>query len=169
MGHLKRTKNKGKEYLSLCESKRVNGKVVNRHIRYLGVVPIIGDENTSQKDKKLIRNAQIIDKLIKGKPKEDLAYLYSITKKTIENIWNNYCEQGSKSLIHTRSKKYETVKVSSPEQALVITDYVQNPTKSAKEIKKSNSIKSTISEISKIISPISDALKFKKKIILEIK
>ncbi len=36
MSYIKRSKRKGKVYLSEVESKRVNGKVVTRHIRYLG-------------------------------------------------------------------------------------------------------------------------------------
>lgn len=36
MGYIKRSKRKGKVYLSEVETKRVNGKVVTRHIRYLG-------------------------------------------------------------------------------------------------------------------------------------
>jgi hypothetical protein len=36
MSHIKRSKRKGKVYLSEVETKRVNGKVVTRHIRYLG-------------------------------------------------------------------------------------------------------------------------------------
>ena len=168
MVHIKKTKNKGKEYLSLCESKRVNGKVVNRHIKYLGVVPIIGNENTSKKDKKLIRNAQIIDRIIKGKSKEDLAYLYGVTKKTIENIWNKYSEHGSESLIHTRMSKDKIVDITSSEQAAIITDFVKNPTKDAKEIKKTNNAKSTIKDIKKMILPIAEALKLKKKIKLRV-
>jgi len=161
-------KKNGKEYLSLCEGRRINGKTVQKHIRYLGVVPTIGDENTPKRDKKLIRNAQIIDSLIKGKLKEDLAYLYNITTKTIDNIWKKYNSQGLENTMHTRSSKYETVKVSSPEQATIITDYVQNPDKNAKEIKKTNHIKSTVSDIKKLISPLAEALKLKKKILLEI-
>ena len=36
MSYIKRSKRKGKVYLSEVETKRVNGKVVTRHIRYLG-------------------------------------------------------------------------------------------------------------------------------------
>jgi transposase len=168
MAYIRRMKKNGKEYLSLCDGKRVNGKTVQRHIRYIGVVPTIGDENTSKKDKKVIRDTQIIEKLLAGKLKEDLAYLYDVTPRTIENIRKRYNEHGMQGLIHTRTKKYETVKVSSPEQAAIITDIVQNPNKDAKEIKRTTFVKSTISEIEKIILPIKKHLIFKKKIKLEI-
>jgi len=36
MSYIKRSKRKGKVYLSEVETKRINGKVVTRHIRYLG-------------------------------------------------------------------------------------------------------------------------------------
>ncbi len=36
MSKIKRSKRKGKVYLSEIETKRVNGKVVTRHIRYIG-------------------------------------------------------------------------------------------------------------------------------------
>ena len=36
MSYVKRSKRKGKVYLSEVETKRVNGNVVTRHIRYLG-------------------------------------------------------------------------------------------------------------------------------------
>lgn len=164
-----RKKKNGREYLSLCEGKRINGKTIQKHLRYIGVVPIIGDENTSKKDKKIIRDAQIIDKLLKGKCKEDLSYLYGVTPKTIGNIQKRFNENGSLGLIHTRKSKFETVKVSTPEQAAIITDIVKNPNKTAKEIKDTTFVKTSISEIKKLISPIISSLKLKKKIMLEIK
>jgi len=161
-------KKKGKTYLSLSEGMRVNGKTVQKHIRYIGVIPTIGDENTSKKDKKIIRDGQIVNRFLNGKSKEDLAYLYEVTPKTINNILKRFNDKGGNGLIHTRSNKYETVKVSSYEQGAIIIDYVKNPNKSAKEIKMTTQVKSPISDINKIISPISDILKLKKKIHLEI-
>lgn len=169
MTYIMRKRKKGREYLSLCEGKRINGKTIQKHIRYIGVVPTIGDANTSKKDKKIIRDVQIIDQLLKGKSEEDLSYLYGVTPKTIGNIQKRFNENGSLGLIHTRKNKFETVKVSTPEQAAIITDVVQHPNKTVKEIKNTITTKLKISEIKKLISPVLNHLKLKKKIVLEIK
>ncbi len=168
MTYLMRKKKNGREYLSLCEGKRINGKTVQKHIRYIGVVPTIGNKNTSKRDKKLIRDAQIIDQLAKSKSEEDLAYLYNVTTRTIKNIKKRFEEQGGIGLIHTRESKFETVKVTSPEQAAIVTDIVQHPNKSSKEIKKTTGVNTPIALIEKLISPVLKHLKSKKKVLLEI-
>jgi len=168
MTFIRKIKKKGGTYLAEVEGKWINGKVVQKHIRYIGVVPSINEKITSKSDRKRIRDLEIIQKLFAGKSKEDLAILYEVTTKTIDNIKKRFDEDGVKGLIHTRKSKVETVKVSTPEQAAIITDFVKNPTKNAKEIQKTTFVKSTISEIKKVISPIAEHLKLKKKIKLEI-
>jgi transposase len=71
----------------------------------------------------------------------DIAEKYNITTKTISNIKKRFEEGGVKGLIHTRTSNVETIKVSTPEQAAIITDVVQHPDKTAKEIKDETSSK----------------------------
>ncbi len=169
MTFIRKIKKKGRIYLTEVESKRINGKVIQKHIRYIGVVPRVNEKITSKSDRKKIRDLEIIQKLLDGKSKEDLSILYEVTTKTIENIKRRFDERGVKGLIHTRKSNIETVKVSTPEQASIITNVVQHPDKSVKEIKEDIGSKVSTSVIKKLISPILEHLKLKKKIILEIK
>jgi transposase len=169
MTYIRKIKKKNGTYLAEVEGKWINGKSVQRHIRYIGVVPKINEKITSKSDRKRIRDLDIIQKLLDGKSKEDLSILYEVTTKTIDNIKKRFDKDGVNGLIHTRKNNIETVKVSTPEQAAIITDVVQHPNKSAKEIKYTTGTDTPISVIKKLISPILNHLKSKKKILLEIK
>ena len=105
----------------------------------------------------------IIQKLLDGKSKNDLSILYGVTTKTIDNIKKRFDKDGVNGLIHTRKSNIETVKVSTPKQAAIITDIVQHPNKSAKEIKDTVGVDTSISVIKKLISPVLNHLKLKKR------
>ena len=154
----KRSKKKTVEYLGKLTEKEL---IPPKHKRV--VKPADLDPSN-----KLLRAVQVLCDIKSNKTPTTVAKMHSITVKTVNNIKKRFDEKGINGLIHTRSSKYETVKVSSLEQALIVTDYVKNPSKSAVEIKKSNNIKSTVSDIKKMILPISAALKLKKKILFEI-
>ena len=148
-------------------SKKITGE-------YLGVITpegLIPPKNrlTSLKENdKTLRNLQILKELESGKRKSDLAKKYDITTKTINNIKERFEKDGLKGLIHTREDDKEIIKISSPEQAAIVTDLIQNPNKDSKEIKNSLGIKTSIKKIENIINPIKDLLKLKKKLLLEI-
>ncbi len=121
-----------------------------------------------KKDYRMLRQIEIIRELEAGKNKSDIALIYEVSVKTVENIKKRYSERGIQGLIHNRKSNVETVKVSTPEQAAIITDIVQHPDKTVKEIKKDLGVQAPISVIKKLISPVLNHLKLKKKIILEI-
>ena len=107
------------------ESKRINGKIVQKHIRYIGrEFPEI-KSGSLKKEAKFLRQLEIIKRLDEGKSKEDLALLFKVTTKTIGNIKKRFDEKGIEGLIHTRSNKYETIKISTSEQAAIITEVVK--------------------------------------------
>lgn len=165
---MKKIKKKDGVYLVEVEGKWVDGKSVQKYIRYVGTMYRPDPNIFSKAEQKQIRDLEIVKKVKAGKSEKDLALLYEVTSKTIKNIKKRYSKDGIRGLVHTRSCKYETVKVSTPEQAAIITDFVKNSSKDAKEIKKTIFVNSTVSEIKKIISPIVEHLKLKKKIKLEI-
>jgi len=169
MAYIKKIKKNDGIYLVEVEGKWINGKSVQRYIRYIGAVPKINDKIKSKSDRKRIRDLDIIQKLLDGKSKNDLSILYGVTTKTIDNIKKRFDKDGVNGLIHTRKSNIETVKVSTPKQAAIITDIVQHPNKSAKEIKDTVGVDISISVIKKLISPVLNHLKFKKKILLKIK
>jgi transposase len=168
MVFIRKIKKKTGIYLAEVEGKRIDGKVVQKFIRYIGKVPESNPNITSKVEKKQMRDVEIVQKLLNGKSKNDLAILYEVDIKTVSNIEKRYKKEGIQGLIHTRKSNVETVKVSTPEQAAIITDVVQHPDKTAKEIKETTAAKSTISAIEKLISPVLDHMKLKKKIVLEI-
>lgn len=167
MVFIRKIKKKNGVYLAEVENKWIDGKVVQKHIRYIGKLPDSRSSFLKKEDKNLTR-IEIIKQLDVGKSKKDIAKIYNVSVKTISNIEKRFEKDGIKGLIHTRESNIETVKVSTPEQAAIITDIVQHPTKSAKEIKDAAKTNITISAIKKLISPVIEQLKLKKKIVLEI-
>lgn len=138
-----------------------------------GVIPAKHRRNKDdltelRKDDKVLQKLQIIKDINAGKNKVDVAKSFDISTKTIDNIKTRFEKEGVKGLIHTRISNCETVKVSTPEQAAIITDYVQNPTKSIKDIQTTNSSKLSLSDIKRLISPLTKNIELKKKILLEI-
>ena len=168
MAYIKKIKKKDGTYLVEVEGKWINGKSVQKYIRYIGVVPKINEKIKSKSDRKRIRDIEIVQKLLDGKSKKDLSILYEVTTKTIDNIKKRFDKDGIDGLIHTRKNHVETVKVSTPKQAAIITDVIQHPDKNIEEIKNTTGTDTTISEIKKIISPVLNHLKLKKKIVLKI-
>lgn len=153
------------------KAKRITLEYLGK-ITHEGVIPPKHKRNNDftvlKKDDAVLQKLQIIKELMANKSKVDIAEKYNITTKTISNIKKRFEEDGVKGLIHTRSSNVETVKVSTPEQAAIITDVVQHPDKTAKEIKDETSSKLSISDIKKLILPLTKQIKLKKKIILEI-
>lgn len=168
MAFIRKIKKKNGIYLAEVENKWINGKVVQKHIRYIGKLPESRSSFLEKDDKNLTR-IDILKELDLGKSKQDIAKLYDVSVKTVLNIKERFENEGVKGLIQTRKNNYETVKVSTPEQAAIITDIVQHPDKSAKEIKDTTANKSSLSDIKKIITPITKYLKLKKKILLDLR
>ena len=168
MSFIRKIKTKDGIKYAEVKSVREGDKFVQKHIRYIGKMPKKLFIMKGKKDYRMLRQIEIIRELDKGKNKTDIAVIYEVSVKTVENIKKRYSKNGMRGLIHTRSSNIETIKVSTPEQAAIITDIVQHPNKSAKEIKDTVASKFTISAIKKLISPITKHLKLKKKILLEI-
>jgi transposase len=168
MTFIKKIKKKSGIYLAEVEGKWINGKSVHKHIRYIGVVPTINEKITSKSDRKKIRDLEIVQKLLDGKSKKDLSILYEVNIKTIENIKKRFDKEGVNGLIQTRKSNSKTVKVSNSEEAKLITEYVKNPTDDLNKLKESVKTKLSTNKIKKIIEPIKESLKVKKKILLEI-
>jgi transposase len=120
------------------------------------------------KTNNLLKKIQIICDLKANVSKKTIAKSYNITTKTVTNIEKRFEKEGVNGLIHNRKSNVETVKVSTPEQASIITDVIKNPDKSPKEIKETLGIKTDLSSIKKLIYPIKEHLKLKKKIKIEI-
>lgn len=148
-------------------SKKITGEYLGV-ITQEGIIPPKNKLTSLNKNDKVLRDLQILKELEAGKEKTKIAKNYNITTKTIDNIKLRFDEDGVQGLIHTRTSKYETVKVSSPEQAAIITDFVQNPQKEAKEIKKTTGVKTSINVINEYIKPVKELLTSKKKLLLEI-
>lgn len=135
-----------------------------------GVIPPKSKLTSLNKDDKVLRDLQILKELEAGKEKSFLAKKYKITVKTIKNIQERFNKDGLKGLIHTReSKKNEMIKISGKEDLNIVGELIENPTKKAKEIKKSLKLKTSIKKIESLINPIKDLIKLKKKLILKIK
>jgi len=169
MAYIRKIKTKDGIKYAEVEGVRVGNKFVQKHIRYIGKMSKQLFLMKGKKEYKIMRQLEIIKNLDAGKNKFDIATIYGVSAKTVENIEKRFEKDGVKGLIHTRSSNIETVKVSTPEQAAIITDVVQHPDKTIKEIKEDLGAKAPISVIKKLISPVLNYLKFKKKIMLEIK
>lgn len=133
-----------------------------------GLIPPKSNLISLRPHDKTLRDIQILKELEAGKDKPSLAEKYEITTKTITNIKKRFDEDGVKGLIHTRASNIETVKVSTSEQAAIITEAVLYPNKTAKEVKETTAVKSSIQEIQKLITPVLANVKLKKKVVLEI-
>ena len=168
MVYVRKIKTKDGTKYAEVEGVRIGNKFVQKHIRYIGKMSKQLFLMKGKKEYKFMRQLEIIKNLDAGKNKFDIATIYEVSVKTVENIEKRFEKDGVKGLIHTRSSNVETVKVSTPEQAAIITDAVLHPTKTPREIKEDNSVKITINEIKKLISPLAESIKLKKKLLLEI-
>ena len=96
MVFIRKIKKKTGIYLAEVEGKRIDGKVVQKFIRYIGKVPESNPNITSKTEKKQMRDVEIVQKLLKGKSKRDLAILYEVDIKTVSNIEKRYKKEGIK-------------------------------------------------------------------------
>jgi len=117
---------------------------------------------------KVLRDLQIIKEL-KELKKTEVANKHNITPETVRNIEERFKKESVKGLIHIRKPK--TVKISSSTQAAIITEAIQHPEKTPKEIKESvQQIKSvSLKTIEKTINKVKDYSHSKKNLLLEIK
>ncbi len=169
MAYIRKIKTKDGVKYAEVKSVKIGNKFVQKHIRYIGKMSKQLFLMKEKKEYRFMRQLEIIKNLDAGKNKFDVAIIYEVSVKTVENIEKRFKKDGVKGLIHTRSSNVETVKVSTPEQAAIITDIVQHPNKTIKEIKKDVGAKAPVSVIKKLIFPVLNHLKLKKKVVLEIK
>ena len=143
-------------------SKKITGEYLGV-ITPKGITPPKNKLTSLNEEDKSLKYLQILKELEAGKEKPFLAEKYSITTKTIDNIQKRFDKYGLKGLIHTRESKNEFIKISSKDELNIIGELIENPEKTAKEIKKSLNIKTPINKIETIINPIKELLKSKKK------
>jgi len=173
-------KRKENYYISRVTSKwdPIKKKSIKITLEYLGKITPEGvippkhkrdnDFFSLKKDDKVLQKLQIIQEIKSNKSRVNIAKKYGITTKTLSNIEKRFEKDGVKGLIHTRKSKFETIKVSSSEQSAIITEFVQNPTKTTKEIKELVKSNLPLKQVNKIVEPVKESLKLKKKIFLEI-
>lgn len=116
----------------------------------------------------VLKDLEIIRQVKSGKQKTEVAKQFKITSKTVANICKRFNQGQTKALIKKREPK--PYKITEAVESAIITEMVQNPSKTPEEIvtsiKKIKDI--SVKSAAKIMNKVKTFIKPKKKLILEI-